>query len=198
MLARLRRSIKTVEMLFTRHLAAITRESDLAHERRQEYDDLRTTFLHIAQLTRIAARDGKIRLTTSKIPRVSTIEVMSHADAVLRIVSPHADVLEDYGLPAYVLQDMPRRLEAFKTAESDQYSARTTHVFTNDDIRRALRDGDDAIVGLEASLRAMPGGNPKIVAELREAKRVGRRRSAGRRRGKSTPQPPLPRSHRRR
>ena len=197
MLARLRRSIKTVEMLFTRHLAAITRESDLAQERRREYDDLRTTFLHIAQLTRIAARDGRFDSTTSKIPRVSTIDVLSRADAVLGIVSPHADILEDYGLPAHVLHDMPRRLAAFKTAESDQYSAKITHVFTNDEIRRALREGDDAVVGLEASLRAMPGGNPKIVAELREAKRVGRRQSAGRRERKSTPRPPRSGSHRR-
>jgi hypothetical protein len=198
MLARLRRSIKTVEMLFTRHLAAITRESDLAHERRREYDGLRTTFLHIAQLTRIAARDGKIDRTTSKIPRVGTIGLLSHADAVLGIVSPHADILEDYGLPAHVLHDMPRRLAAFKTAESDQYSAKTTHVCTNDEIRRVLREGDDAVVGLEASLRAMPGGNPTIVAELREAKRVGRRRSAGKGRRKSTPQPPRSGSHPRR
>jgi len=190
MLARLRRSIKAVEMLFTRHLIALTSESDLAHDRRKEYADLRRTFLNVAQLTRIAARDGKIDRTTSKIPRISATGLRSHADAILQIVSPRADVLEDYGLPAHVLHDLPRRLAAFDTSRSDQNSARLTHILTNDEIRRALRDGDDAVVGLEASLRAMPGGNPKILAELREAKRVGRRPSAGKRRRKSSPQPP--------
>jgi hypothetical protein len=182
MLARLRRSIKTVATLFTRHVEALTRESDLAHERKREYDDLRATFLRIAQLTRIAARDEKIKLTVSRIPRVSSTALLSNAEAILNIVSPHADVLEDYGLPAHVLHDLPRRLVAYRAMQTDQFKARLTHITTNHSVRRALREGDEAIIGLEASLSSMPGGNRKIVAELRAAKRVGSARKRGPRR----------------
>jgi len=174
MLARLRTSIKRVETRFAQHLDAINRAHDSAQERRRVYREIRTAVLHIARLTRIGVRDGKIPHAVSVLPRVSTMEVSTRASVVLSNVSPYADVLEGYGLPAEVLHDLPLRLDALKTTQTDRWVAMGLHRATNGQIRRALRDGDDAIVALETSLAATHGVSRAIVLELRAARRVGR------------------------
>jgi len=184
MLARLRASIKTVAILFDRHQEAINRASDLAQGRRQEYEDVRKTFVRIAQVARIAAKDGKLSHAPDPLPRVSTTQFVDIAQIILKGVVPYADVLEDYGFPAHVLHELPRRLAALDHSNTDRWLATNTHSAANDAIRRVLREGDDAVVALMTNLSQTPGVSPRIVAELREARRVGRPRTVRPRRAR--------------
>jgi hypothetical protein len=195
--ARVRTEIRKVDGLFAHHLDAVIRDHARAQERLAEYRQLRTTFTHIARITRIAARRDPKCPALSSPPRASTLDLLSWGEGVLPMISNVADILEGCGLPAHVLQDLPRRIETLRQVQSARSMARIDHVVANTRIQEVLRETDDAILSLETHLATTPGVSPRILAELREAKRVGRKRSSGQRPRKSTRQPPPPNLRRR-
>jgi len=77
LLARVSANIRTVDTLFDRHLAAVNRAHARAQERLEEYERLRTTFRHIARITRIAARGGWEGHPIDFPRRISTLEFVS-------------------------------------------------------------------------------------------------------------------------
>jgi len=130
------------------------------------------TLKHVVKISPFVKLDeGSAKVM--RLPRDNDQSLIDDARAIRDAVTPNADAFKTAGLPATVLVDLTRQIDAFaaaKTAartQSKMFGAITKAILT------ALRSGDQALEALSTILNATPGVNPKVIEGLRRTRQVG-------------------------
>ena len=109
-----------------------------------------------------------------QLPRITSDRTLiDDAKAILDKVTPYSGAFIEAGLPAHVLTDLPKQLDALVAAKRAAQTARQKYSAANKAMQIALRSGDDAFDVLETIITASPAPDPKVIERLRLAKRIG-------------------------
>ena len=145
-------------------------ESQKARDARQAIRDIVSP---IVTLSRFVVLDQGTAMVMRVPADASDEQLVMDAGVIADAVEAHADGFTKAGLPAGDAADLRAQIAALKAAKTAASNARKAFTVAAKGIRKALKSGDDAIVGVDAILTRTPTADPDVLDKLRLAKVVG-------------------------
>lgn len=120
----------------------------------------------ILRVARVLARNvaGMQHLVNMPARASSAQALLDAAKAVLRDVTPYEDQFIDHGLSDTFLKRLGTTIQALEAANQAHTQARQAAAGARGELKRALREGRDALTLLDSAVREMCDANPTLGA----------------------------------
>ena len=168
-------TVSDVKRLLTEQAQHLTDRRTAIADGREERRALRNAVrLVVAVNPLVRLADGTAKLLQT--PQVSTDDdLLRDCGAILETAQQHADAYVAEGVPAGLLDNLAKHIEAFGDTRKRLAVATQGNSAARLAILDRLADADEAIGVVHAILINTPDANPDVLRKLRQAKRVGPR-----------------------